>query len=214
MVGRVVAFLAFLAAATASALDVVPGNPVPLYTLVHVKLDQGERAFILASDFSPVEVANTSDGLVFVGPPGRYAVMAFTADSQAQRVVEIGDAPGPPPDPDPGPDPPDPAPDTIESQIHEMVLKHVPAASQSKSAALGAVYKSVADRIGNDLWTPAEIRKATSDASTTALSGHVDAWMPFFESLAKRLYKWATDEQRDRDQYKKMWLGISKGLSA
>lgn len=90
-----------LSGGTVDALDVTPGNPVPPFTLVRIKLDPGERAWILGADLMPVDVEKTaSGGLVFTAKPGRYAILAFTETSQEQRIVEIKDD-GPPPPPPP-----------------------------------------------------------------------------------------------------------------
>ena len=95
----------FSLAGTAGCLEVTPGNPVPAYSLVRVTLGEGERAWVIGSDLMPVDVAKTDFGLVFTGKPGRYAVLAFTAETQDQAIVEIGGA-----NPGPGPDPPGPTP--------------------------------------------------------------------------------------------------------
>jgi hypothetical protein len=89
---------------------------VPVFTLIRVNLAEGERAWVLNQDFTPVDVAQTTNGLVFTGPPGRYAVLAFSETTQDQKIVEIvGDIPdpGPGPDPDPPPDPDNPPSDLL-----------------------------------------------------------------------------------------------------
>ena len=106
---RIAVVVVLVLGGTVGGLEVQPPNPVPPYQLVRVTLDEGERAWVLGQDFLPVEIAKTTTGLVFVGPPGKYAVLAFSATTQDQRIVVIsGDAPDPDPDPGPDPDPPDP----------------------------------------------------------------------------------------------------------
>lgn len=112
------------------ALEVSPKNPVPLYSQVHIALDEGERCWILKQDFTPVEVVEKkSGGLCFTGPPGRYVVLGFSNTGQSQAVVQIGgNSPTPVP---PGPDnPPGPTPDRFG-------LTKISAASRSKIGEAG-----------------------------------------------------------------------------
>lgn len=107
-----------LSARAGLALEVTPASPVPPYTLIRVKLEAGERAWVLGADLLPVDVARTETGLVFTGKPGRYAILAFTDATQDQRLVEIrkSDTPDPPSPPDP-PDPPPPPPHPVPNDL-------------------------------------------------------------------------------------------------
>lgn len=103
--------------------DITPANPVPPYTLVRVHLAEGERAWVIGADLSPVDVAQTAGGLVWTGPPGRYAVLSWSALDQQQHMVVIGGTtptpptPNPPtPDPNP-PTPPGPTPDVPPTDL-------------------------------------------------------------------------------------------------
>lgn len=91
----------------ANALEVAPRNPVPIYSQVHVTLDDGERCWVLRQDFSAVEIVEKKGGgLCFTGPPGRYVVLGFSAEGQSQAIVEIGGT-GPLPPTPPTPPTPD-----------------------------------------------------------------------------------------------------------
>ena len=96
----------------------VPPSAVP-YTLVRVTLDAGERCFVLGPELAAVDVAKTADGLVFTGAPGRYVLLAFTAESQTQLSVTIGEAPTPVPPVPPVP-PPGPRPDGYAGQVYDQ----------------------------------------------------------------------------------------------
>lgn len=133
---------------SAFGLEVSPKNPVPPYTLVRVQVDQGERCWVLKQDFSPVDLEYTKSGFCFVGPPGRYVILAMTPDGQNQAVVEIGGS-GPTP---PGPLPPGPTPPTpndkyglvaissvSRSKIGNDGRQHIGAIAANFSAAAAAI---------------------------------------------------------------------------
>lgn len=105
-----------LLTSTGLAAEVTPPSPVPSHRLVRVTLAAGERAWVLGADLSPVDLAQTANGLVFTGAPGRYVVLSWTESSQSQTLVVIaGDSPKPtptPPDPPPTPTP-DPVPNDL-----------------------------------------------------------------------------------------------------
>lgn len=95
---------------TIPAATVEPSGIVPPYTLIRVRLAEGERAWILSSSFEPVDLELCNSALiVWTGPPGKYVVLTWTPTTQGQMLVNIGTPPTPPP-PIPPPDPPPPTP--------------------------------------------------------------------------------------------------------
>lgn len=145
---------------TAWSLEVTPANPVPPFSLVRVRLEAGERAWVLGSDLLPVDVERTATGLVFTGRPGRYAVLSFTETSQDQHLVEIaGQVPTPPTPPIPPvpPVPPTPPPHPVPN---DLVNRY----------GLGLVSWEQAASIGK----PAEARMLSQAflAASTALHEH------------------------------------------
>jgi len=85
------------------AAEVSPPSPIPEHHLIRVTLAEGERAWILRSDFQPVDLlwASAERIVVWTGPPGRYAILTWTDTGQGQQIVEIvRGSPPPPPPPD------------------------------------------------------------------------------------------------------------------
>lgn len=180
------AFVSALAAFPCSAADAP--QRVERDRLVRVRLAPEERAFIFGEGFTPVEIEPVASGLVFVGPPGRYAILVFGPASQQQLFVEIVDPskPGPivpprPPEPPPGPPipPPDPTPSVQNSYgvglpAYENALK---LALADECRQLSVAFSEAA----NDLHTgrlPADV-KAKLDAVIDSLSPRWRSeWLP------------------------------------
>lgn len=95
-----------LLCATVSGAEIIPGPVAPEHSFVRVRPAPGERVWVLPwQSAATVEVEQSAAGdILFVGPPGQYAVLWFSETGQGQAFVTIsGDAPVPP---GPGPDVP------------------------------------------------------------------------------------------------------------
>lgn len=169
----------------AYALD-VPAKVAP-YSLVRVKLDEGERCFVLAADLSPVEIARIQGGLVFTGPPGRYAVLAFTDNESSQRIVTIGTDPGPGPKP---PIPPGPAPDVPNAYGVGKIAydQAVRVARPAHCTAIAGVFDAASVRLLS-LNSPDSIDdinlvvREIHDQTTAAVGADVSLWSPWRASM-------------------------------
>lgn len=114
-------------------------------SLVKVELGEGEKCFVLSSDFLPVDLAKTKDGVVFTGKPGRYAVVvSVSGEPEQPKFVEIFDSvpvPVPPAPIPPGPVPPGPTPQPAPVQepgLHVLIVYET-----SQVSALPAAQRAI-----------------------------------------------------------------------
>lgn len=178
-------------ASVAFSAEIVPSGIVPPHSLVRVKLLAGERVWVLASSFEPVDVqACTAENLlIWTGQPGRYVVLSWTADSQSQTVVTIGqpDPPPPPPDPDPPPPPP-PTPDKVPNQFglglpSYQAAKRIGKAEEAARFAL-QLHK-IARELGEQRLTAIQA-EAAARTFRLALSTSWSQWEQAIEPALKR----------------------------
>lgn len=198
------------------ALEVHPKNPVPIYSLVRVTLDQGERAFVFGNNFSPVDLEYTKTGICFTGAPGRYAIISITADGQSQALVEIGGTFPPPPPGPPDPNPPVPIPDkwgmvrvTADAKVKILpegrpFIPAVAANFQSIASAIAA--GGVADRKTAVLMVQ-EANKAT-------LGTQIATWHAWGKDVGKAMDA-LTNSGRvtTLQQYSELLSDIARGLT-
>lgn len=133
------------------AATITPRNPVPPHTLVRVTPAAGERVWVLPWSDNPtaVDVVEAKNGdLVFVGPPGRYAVLWLSADGQGQAFVTIGSSPpGPGPAPVPPGPGPSPSPERPDGFAGEVFDKAASIADKATAGKLAAVCRDVMQAI-------------------------------------------------------------------
>lgn len=120
-------------------------SSVPAHSLVRVKTTPDEVCFVLTKDLTPVDIAATADGLVFTGPPGRYAILVTNVKTRAPQTltVDIGDAPPVPP----GPVPPNPIvpPSGLAGEAYKAALA---INDPAKSLRYAQSFESVSSQIG------------------------------------------------------------------
>jgi hypothetical protein len=175
---------AFCCAACAAE---VPPRVEP-YRLVRVTLAPDERAFVLGEGFIPVEIETTGSGLVFTGPPGRYAILVFSPTSQQQLFTHIcasaptppGPNPPPPTPPNPPPTPPAPPNPVVENAYGVGQPAYDAARSLNlpdECRKLSTAFSEAASAIHTGQ-LPADV-KATLDATLDSLSPAWRAeWLP------------------------------------
>ncbi len=170
----------------AGDVGVVVPDRVQEHHLVKIKLGDGEKCQIFASNLQPVDAVRSYGGVVFTGPPGRYAVIVSNP-SDADEVlppvyyVEIyRDGPAPPPIP---PTPIPPNPDVIPPGFAGDVCK---AALQINDKA-GTVklkdnYQKVLSIIAaGGIKTPAEAKAQISELNKALKLPQT--WLPFGQWL-------------------------------
>lgn len=151
--GILAALVACASATCGMAAEILPGPSVPPYTLCRVRLAEGERVWILpwGATATPPEVETAANGdLVWVAPPGQYAVLWFSQTSQGQAFVTIGGdvpiPPGPGPDPTP-PLPPGPAPEGFAGDVYREAIKvGMPTECKQVATALRGAITAIGDK--------------------------------------------------------------------
>jgi hypothetical protein len=195
-----------------------PVNPVPPYKFIRIKPVVGERVWVLKSDFSGVEIVQAKDGsIVFVGPPGKYAVLGWTEDSQSQALVVIDgktpeppgpDPPGPdPPGPDPpGPDPPTPDPSNVLNEFGIGAKAYVAAVKvkrPTEARQLATAYSHAMARVPSH-WTPA-LAEAYVRSEREKLGAAWSAWETEVEAaMEEAIKKHGSGGYRYRDYFKEI----------
>lgn len=162
----------------------------PVYSLVRVKLETGERATVLSAALVPVDSIRTYEGIAFTGPPGRYAVLVIGTEDVETKFCEIvGAKPPVPPPPNPGPDP-EPEPDEPDAPLDATgarlypIIKRIP--DKPSMVKIAGNYRAVL----NDLnaGTITNVHEArTKLASLNSGMTLVQAWKPAIEAMTAEL---------------------------
>lgn len=157
-------------------VEIIPPSPVPLYTIVRVKHNEGSQVFVLTirdGNLAPVDVVAGREMLIFTGPPGSYAVFGVEDGQQFMRTVVIGSNPGPSP---PGPQP-DPEPSLglviIAREAKARIAQAGMSAIPSVAANFLAANRGVAER---RLTTKDQIREFLKVENRKVLAGKEAAW--------------------------------------
>lgn len=151
------------------------------HRLCKVTLQPGESISVLSANFDPVDVVQGAAIAVFVGPPGKYAVIIDRPDGPDQiRVTRITSG-GPAPDPDP-PDPPDPvppAPDDVSDIMGVGKIAYsqaVATGDKAGAAKLAAVFRDCESRMHQGSLLPVDAQKIV-EAQIGSLGGLWPAWL-------------------------------------
>jgi len=172
------------------------------HRLVRVTLEDGERATVFAEGLFPVDSERSYGGLVFTGPPGRYAVVVIRPDDIQTLFVNIGKSPNPPNPPDPpGPNPPDPPvpPDGFATVVAQKVREINDPTSQAK---LRGIVEALIRDIESQKFTPPRAIYTEFAAKTTG--SMPPAWDAFGT--------WLSQELRSRGQDKAGAIAAIKSL--
>lgn len=165
----------------AQAVGVVVPDRVQEHHLVKIKLSEGEKCQIFASNLQPVDAVRSYGGVVFTGPPGRYAVIVSNP-SDADEVlppvyyVEIyRDGPAPPPIP--------PNPDVIPPGFAgEVCNAALQINDKAGTVKLKDNYQKVLSIIAaGGIKTPAEAKAQISELNKALKLPQT--WMPFGQWL-------------------------------
>lgn len=207
----------FLAAATAP-------DKVPVYSLVRVKLDEGERATVFAEKLTPVEVVRSFEGIVFTGPAGRYAVLVISTEDIKTLFVEItSDAPpGPspppiPPNPGPGPGPSPPGPTPPGPVIPagfagEVYQKALSVGDKPNCEKIATNYRNVHAAIAaGGIKTPAEAK--TQIFTLNKALSLPQTWLGFGQWLGAEANKRAPNTS-GMDAARQLFDDVATGLEA
>lgn len=199
-------------------VEVTPAGIIPPYRLVRVKLDVGERAWIISSTFEPVDTEQYQQLIVWTGPPGRYAILSWTETGQSQTFVEIGDSgpgPTPPPDPDP-PEPPEPDPQPPAKVLNDFGIgkvayeKAVLVRRPLEAAELGQTTRQALAGISQGRLTPAGA-EALIRTKRKSFTGDWAPWETAVEeALSKAISQWGGGAL----QYRNYLIEIATGLEA
>ena len=181
------------------------------YSLVRVTLDAGESAAVFADGLSPVDSAQTSGGLVFVGPPGRYAILVFK-DGMIQPplfVQIVKGNPGPTPGPTPGPDPVDPVdpvviPEGVAGDVYREAIK---IGDPAGAAKLGENYEKIASMIAAGAYNSSGLQQCKLDLISMN-KGLGAKWKPFGLWLGAETNKRAQTLDNARTFFEQVSIGL------